>query len=88
MSSLDRQHYHYVIAGSGIADEGDHTLDCNTGSIRISLAGMAGAVEAPVSPQPWSITEAQLLARAWHKGLSIKNTGLHSKELKRGAASG
>ncbi|MBD9525194.1 N-acetylmuramoyl-L-alanine amidase [Paracoccus sp. PAR01] len=79
VSALDRQHYHYVIDGSGIVVEGDHaiednlgplvsgryaahTLNCNTGSIGIALAGMARAVEAPFSSGPWPITEAQLAA--------------------------
>lgn len=36
-----------------------HTLNCNTGSIGISLCGMAGAVERPFNPGKSPITSAQ-----------------------------
>ncbi|MGA0615967.1 peptidoglycan recognition protein family protein [Paracoccus sp. KR1-242] len=81
VSDLDRKHYHFIIDGSGVVCEGDHspedntgrlvdgsyaahTLNCNTGSIGISLCGMARAVEAPFSAGPWPIKEAQLKALA------------------------
>lgn len=36
-----------------------HTLNCNTGSIGVSLCGMAGAVESPFSAGKQPITKAQ-----------------------------
>jgi N-acetyl-anhydromuramyl-L-alanine amidase AmpD len=36
-----------------------HTLNCNTGSIGISLCAMAGAVEAPFDPGKYPITAEQ-----------------------------
>lgn len=39
-----------------------HTLNCNTGSIGISLCGMAGAVERPFSAGKAPITSAQWAA--------------------------
>ncbi|EUB95869.1 N-acetylmuramoyl-L-alanine amidase family 2 [Rhizobium sp. CF080] len=36
-----------------------HTLNCNTGSIGVSLCGMAGAIENPFSAGKQSITRAQ-----------------------------
>jgi len=36
-----------------------HTLNCNSGSIGVSLCGMAGAVEAPFSSGKYPITHAQ-----------------------------
>lgn len=58
-SALDKQHYHWIIDGSGTVHPGKwpelankklfgaayaaHTKGCNTGSIGISLCGMAGA---------------------------------------------
>ncbi|WP_156382365.1 MULTISPECIES: N-acetylmuramoyl-L-alanine amidase [unclassified Aureimonas] len=63
VSALDREHYHVIIGGDGQAVRGDqpisanadpirgayaaHTLNCNSGSIGISVACMAGAVEEP-----------------------------------------
>lgn len=74
-SSLDLSHYHYVIDGEGRVHEGKwpvsanenpvkgkyaaHTLNCNTGSIGVSLAAMAGAVERPFSAGKAPITKAQ-----------------------------
>lgn len=37
-----------------------HTLNCNTGSIGVSLCGMAGAVEAPFNPGIHPIKWAQV----------------------------
>lgn len=36
-----------------------HTLNCNTGSIGVSLCGMAGAVQSPFKPGPTPITAMQ-----------------------------
>lgn len=74
-SSLDLSHYHYVIAGDGSIHSGKfkpednikpvsgkyaaHTLNCNTGSIGVSLAAMAGAVERPFNVGKSPITKAQ-----------------------------
>lgn len=41
-----------------------HTLNCNTGSIGVSLCGMAGAVESPFSAGKQPITRAQWSALA------------------------
>jgi hypothetical protein len=39
-----------------------HTLNCNTGSVGISIAAMAGAVESPFKPGKAPITKAQWFA--------------------------
>ncbi|MDQ7775242.1 MAG: N-acetylmuramoyl-L-alanine amidase [Paracoccus aminovorans] len=78
VSALDRQHYHFIIDGGGAVHDGDHppeanerpvagkyaahTLNCNTGSIGVSLAAMAGAVEAPFNQGRYPITDAQVEA--------------------------
>lgn len=36
-----------------------HTLNCNTGSIGVSLCGMAGAIETPFLPGKYPITKKQ-----------------------------
>lgn len=41
-----------------------HTLNCNTGSIGVALAAMAGAVERPFSAGQWPITPQQVDALA------------------------
>lgn len=80
VSALDRQHYHFIIDGAGVVHDGihkpeanerpvsgryaAHTLNCNTGSIGVAVAAMAGAVEAPFSPGKYPITEAQVDALA------------------------
>ena len=62
----DHEHYHVVVGGTGELDRGDHpisdnsntsdndyaahTKNCNTQSIGISAACMAGAIESPFSP--------------------------------------
>lgn len=38
VSAIDRDHYHFIIGGA-------HTLNCNTGSIDVALAGMADATK-------------------------------------------
>ena len=74
-SKTDRDHYHLLIEGDGKVVRGvppitanaapvkpgyaAHTLNCNTGSIGISLCGMAGAKEAPFSAGKSPITETQ-----------------------------
>jgi N-acetyl-anhydromuramyl-L-alanine amidase AmpD len=39
-----------------------HTLNCNTGSIGVSLCGMAGAIERPFQPGRFPITKEQWAA--------------------------
>ncbi len=79
-SNLDKEHYHYIVAGDGKIVSGKwpvsaniavrkgqyaaHTLNCNTGSIGIAVAAMAGAVERPFSAGRAPITERQLGALA------------------------
>lgn len=62
VNSLDKEHYHIIIDGDGIVHKGDraikdneiisgtnyaaHTKGTNTGSIGVSLCGMAGATES------------------------------------------
>lgn len=74
-SGLDKSHYHILIEGDGklvrgtpsIAANGiggagpraSHTLNCNTGSIGVSLCGMAGAVESPFNAGKSPITAIQ-----------------------------
>ncbi len=74
----DKEHYHFIIEGDGSIVTGDfppeanlapkkgkyaaHTLNCNTGSIGISLAAMAGAVERPFSHGRFPITQDQINA--------------------------
>lgn len=76
VTNLDRQHYHFIVSGAGELVSGvhpvsaslrpqkgkyaAHTLNCNTGSIGIAMAAMAGAVERPFNPGPAPITEPQL----------------------------
>lgn len=77
-SALDRKHYHFIIDGSGKVHEGNfkpeanlkpvsgkyaaHTLNCNTGSIGVALAAMAGATERPFNAGKYPITQAQMAA--------------------------
>jgi peptidoglycan hydrolase-like protein with peptidoglycan-binding domain len=72
----DRIHYHAIVEGDGevvtghesVADnvvttDGDyaaHTLNLNTRSIGIALAGMHGASERPFDPGKYPLTERQL----------------------------
>lgn len=74
-SGLDRSHYHILIeadgklvrgfpsiAANGIGSTGpraNHTLNCNTGSIGVSLCCMAGAVEQPFNGGRSPMTQAQ-----------------------------
>lgn len=79
-SASDRKHYHYLVNADGNVVQGAHpvsanaapvrgayaahTLNCNTDSIGVSLAGMAGAVEFPFSAGKSPITEVQWNAAA------------------------
>ena len=79
-SNLDKEHYHFIIAGDGTIVPGKwpvsanaapvkgkyaaHTLNCNTGSIGVSVAAMAGGVERPFSAGTHPITHAQVAALA------------------------
>ena len=74
-SSVDRKHYHLLIEGDGKLVRGDqpisanaapingpyaaHCLNCNSGSIGVSLCGMAGAKERPFNAGAYPITQAQ-----------------------------
>jgi len=74
-SGLDRAHYHILIEADGKLVRGiptiaanaaggkgfraSHTLNCNTGSIGLSLCCMAGAVEAPFDSGLAPMTRAQ-----------------------------
>lgn len=76
VSALDRKHYHYIVSGDGNAVAGlfapesnikpiskkyaAHTLNCNTGSIGVAMAAMAGAVERPFNCGKSGITEIQV----------------------------
>ena len=75
VSEIDREHYHIIWGGDGIPVRGDHeisdnvrtgdgdyaahTRGCNTGSIGVSLACMAGAVENPFKPGKFPMTKVQ-----------------------------
>jgi hypothetical protein len=77
-SNLDKQHYHFIIDGAGKVHLGEfkpeanakpvkgqyaaHTLNCNTGSIGVAVAAMAGAVERPFNAGKHPITPAQVAA--------------------------
>jgi hypothetical protein len=74
-SALDREHYHIIFQGDGTPVRGDHTIDdnvntadddyathtraCNQGSIGVSLACMAGAIENPFNPGKFAMTRKQ-----------------------------
>lgn len=74
-SGLDKTHYHLIVEGDGNLVRGvhpisangigatgsraSHTLNCNTGSIGVSLACMAGAVERPFNPGRSPMTPTQ-----------------------------
>lgn len=79
-SDIDRQHYHYIIDGAGKVHHGNfpvvaneapqkgkyaaHTLNCNTGSIGVAVAAMAGAVERPFNAGSAPILPIQMQALA------------------------
>lgn len=74
-SAVDKAHYHILIEGDGTAVKGvpsitanqapvstgyaAHTLNCNSGSIGISLCGMAGAIEKPFNAGKSPLTREQ-----------------------------
>lgn len=74
-SKVDKRCYHLLIEGDGTLIRGDHsivenaaparpdranhTLNCNTGSIGVSLCGMAGAKESPFLEGSHPITQHQ-----------------------------
>lgn len=74
-SALDRKHYHILVQGDATLVQGvnsiaanaapirggyaAHTLNCNSGSIGISMCAMAGAVEMPFDPGKYPIREEQ-----------------------------
>jgi N-acetyl-anhydromuramyl-L-alanine amidase AmpD len=77
-TSLERKHYHFCVGGDGQVVAGihppesnirpvrgqyaAHTLKLNTGSIGVSMSGMAGAVERPFNPGRAPLTERQVEA--------------------------
>lgn len=74
-TEFDRGHYHVLIEADGNLVRGipsiklneapakkgyaAHTLNCNTGSIGVSLCCMGGSVEAPFMPGKYPMTKAQ-----------------------------
>ncbi|WP_052675417.1 peptidoglycan recognition protein family protein [Agrobacterium arsenijevicii] len=74
-TEFDRQHYHILIEADGTPVRGipsiklneapakkgyaAHTLNCNSGSIGVSLCCMGGSVEAPFMPGKYPMTKAQ-----------------------------
>jgi N-acetyl-anhydromuramyl-L-alanine amidase AmpD len=79
-SDLDKKHYHFIVQGDGSVVQGNHTPEdnivttddiygahtrmLNTGSIGVSVAAMAGAVERPFNAGKHPITPAQVQALA------------------------
>ena len=77
-NELDKQHYHFIVDGDGDVVAGKykpednlstadgkyaaHTLNCNTGSIGVSMAGMLGAIESPFNAGKYPLKEKQLAA--------------------------
>lgn len=78
VSALDREHYHFIIAGDGQVIAGKHapeanlsakdgvyaahTRGANTGAIGIGLAGMHGARQSPFDAGGFPLREAQITA--------------------------
>lgn len=74
-TTFDKSHYHILIEGDGTVIRGTptidlnqspvrgryaaHTLNCNSGSIGVSLCCMAGARESPFNAGPAPMTRAQ-----------------------------
>lgn len=74
-SETDRGHYHVLIEGTGKPIQGKpsiklneapvkvgyaaHTLNCNSGSIGVSMCCMGGAVESPFSAGKYPMTRGQ-----------------------------
>lgn len=75
-SAEDRSHYHFIVQQDGAVVKGDrtpednintsdgryaaHTLNCNTGSIGVSLCGMVAAQERPFAKGPYPIKQPQV----------------------------
>jgi hypothetical protein len=75
VSKTDREHYHFIWSGDGDPVRGDrtvvdnettsdnvyaaHTKNCNSGSIGVSVACMAGAVEHPFNAGAYPMTKVQ-----------------------------
>lgn len=74
-TDFDRQHYHFLVESDGNLVRGKptidlnsgklkpgyaaHTLNCNTGSIGVSMCAMAGAVESPFNAGTAPLTREQ-----------------------------
>lgn len=74
-SDVDKKHYHIIVEGSGQFVRGNHsikanekpikgkyaahTLNCNTGSIGVSMCCMYGAKENPFKSGKYPMTKAQ-----------------------------
>lgn len=81
-TEFDRGHYHILIEADGNLVRGipsiklneaptkkgyaAHTLNCNSGSIGVSLCCMGGSVEVPFMPGKYPMTEAQ-----WNRLTSV-----------------
>lgn len=81
-SELDKEHYHIIIEGNGNVVRGDHTIsdnvtsgdgdyaahtrNCNTGSIGVSMACMAGAIESPFNAGKFPMTGTQ-----WNRAMEV-----------------
>ncbi|MDR6431317.1 N-acetylmuramoyl-L-alanine amidase [Brucella pseudogrignonensis] len=79
-TDFDRTHYHILVESDGSLIRGvpsidlnqspvkpgyaAHTLNCNSGSIGVSLCGMAGAIERPFNAGKYPITAKQFDAAA------------------------
>lgn len=78
-SQSDKEHYHYIVEGTGAVVAGNlppeangdtasqyvpHTRNLNTGSIGVAVAAMLGAQERPFSAGAYPITDKQLEALA------------------------
>lgn len=75
VTDLDKEHYHFIIGGDLSVHRGKfsvkdnesaadgkyaaHTKGCNSGSIGVSIASMAGALESPFKPGPFPLLETQ-----------------------------
>lgn len=93
-SGLDRSHYHILIEADGKLVRGipsidlnqaparkgyaAHTLNCNSGSIGVSLCCMAGAVESPFTagryplmPRQWEMLPKVLAALCKRYGIAV-----------------
>jgi N-acetyl-anhydromuramyl-L-alanine amidase AmpD len=94
-TTLDMEHYHFIVQqdckvvqgkrkpedniSTGDGKYAAHTLNCNTGSIGVSLCGMVAAQERPFAKGPYPITQPQiavmcsLVAKLCHQyGIPVK----------------